>query len=38
MARAEIDLSDLSKQVDIQDEKKLLRWLINQVEKRAGKK
>jgi len=38
MARAEIALSDIAKQVDIQDEKKLLRWLINRVEKRAGEK
>lgn len=38
MARAEIALSDLSEQVDIRDEKKLLRWLINRVEKRAGEK
>ena len=38
MARAEIDLSDLSKQVDHRDEKKLLKWLINRVEKRAGQK
>ena len=36
MARAEIALSDLPEQVDIRDEKKLLKWLINQVEKRAG--
>ncbi len=38
MARAEITLSDLSDQVDCRDEKKLLTWLINRVEKRAGKK
>jgi len=38
MARAEIPLSDLSEQVDIRDEKKLLKWLINHVEKRAGAK
>jgi nanoRNase/pAp phosphatase (c-di-AMP/oligoRNAs hydrolase) len=38
MARAEIALSDLSDQVDWRDEKKLLTWLINRVEKRAGKK
>jgi nanoRNase/pAp phosphatase (c-di-AMP/oligoRNAs hydrolase) len=38
MARAEIALSDLSKQVDHRDEKKLLNWLINRVEKRAGQK
>ncbi len=38
MARAEIALSDLSEQVDIRDAKKLLRWLIKRVEKRAGEK
>ena len=38
MARAEIALSNLSGQVDIRDEKKILRWLISRVEKRAGKK
>jgi nanoRNase/pAp phosphatase (c-di-AMP/oligoRNAs hydrolase) len=38
MARAEIALSDLSQQVDFRDEKKLLKWLINRVEKRAGQK
>jgi len=38
MARAEIALSDLSAQVDIRDGKKLLKWLINHVEKRAGGK
>jgi hypothetical protein len=38
MARAEIALSDLSDQVERRDEKKLLTWLINRVEKRAGKK
>ena len=38
MARAEIALSDMAKLVDIQDEKKLLRWLINRVEKRADEK
>ena len=38
MARAEIALSDLTDQVDWRDEKKLLAWLINRVEKRAGKK
>jgi nanoRNase/pAp phosphatase (c-di-AMP/oligoRNAs hydrolase) len=38
MARAEIALSDLSDLVDRRDEKKLLAWLINRVEKRAGKK
>jgi nanoRNase/pAp phosphatase (c-di-AMP/oligoRNAs hydrolase) len=38
MARAEIELSDLTAQIDYRDEKKLLQWLINRVEKRAGKK
>jgi len=38
MARAEIALSDIANQVDIQDEKKLLGWLINRVEKRADGK
>jgi nanoRNase/pAp phosphatase (c-di-AMP/oligoRNAs hydrolase) len=38
MARAEIALSHFSDQVDWRDEKKLLAWLINRVEKRAGKK
>jgi len=38
MARAEFALSDIAEQVDIRDEKKLLKWLINRVEKRAGKK
>jgi nanoRNase/pAp phosphatase (c-di-AMP/oligoRNAs hydrolase) len=38
MARAEIALADLSEQIDFRDEKKLLKWLINRVEKRAGKK
>ena len=38
MARAEIAYSDLAEHIDFRDEKKLLRWLINRVEKRAGKK
>lgn len=38
MARAEIALTDLSEQVSLRDEKKLLTWLINRIEKRAGKK
>jgi nanoRNase/pAp phosphatase (c-di-AMP/oligoRNAs hydrolase) len=38
MARAEIALKDLSDQVAYRDEKKLLTWLINRIEKRAGKK
>ncbi|MBE9543639.1 MAG: DHH family phosphoesterase [Proteobacteria bacterium] len=38
MARAEVALSDLPQQIDFRDDKKLLRWLINRVERRAGKK
>jgi nanoRNase/pAp phosphatase (c-di-AMP/oligoRNAs hydrolase) len=38
MARAEIALSELKQQIDHRNEKKLLAWLINRVEKRAGKK
>jgi nanoRNase/pAp phosphatase (c-di-AMP/oligoRNAs hydrolase) len=38
MARAEFALSDLAQQVDIRDEKKLLKWLIARVEKRADTK
>jgi nanoRNase/pAp phosphatase (c-di-AMP/oligoRNAs hydrolase) len=38
MARAEIALSDFPDQIDWRDDKKLLTWLINRVEKRAGKK
>ncbi len=38
MARAEIAFSELSNQIDFRDDKKLLKWLINRVEKRAGKK
>ena len=38
MARAEFALSDLAGQVDIRDEKKFLKWLINRVEKRADTK
>jgi len=37
MARAEIAISDLKDQVDRRDEKKLLSWVINRVEKRADK-
>ena len=33
-----VALSDLSGQVAFRDEKKLLTWLINRIEKRAGKK
>jgi nanoRNase/pAp phosphatase (c-di-AMP/oligoRNAs hydrolase) len=38
MARAEIALSALKNHIDYKDEKKLLRWIINSTEKRAGKK
>jgi nanoRNase/pAp phosphatase (c-di-AMP/oligoRNAs hydrolase) len=37
MARAEIALSELKDSVDPKDEKKLVRWIINRIEKRAGK-
>lgn len=38
MARAEIFLADLKEVVDPTDNKKLLRWVIQKIEKRAGKK
>ena len=38
MARAEIAISDLKQQVDMLDERMLLRWIIDRVEKRADKK
>ena len=38
MARAEVALSELPQQVDYRDDKKLVAWLINRVEKRAGQK
>jgi nanoRNase/pAp phosphatase (c-di-AMP/oligoRNAs hydrolase) len=37
-ARAEIPLEVLKTQVNYEDDKKLLRWIINRIEKRAGKK
>jgi len=37
MARAEIPIADLKPLVDHQDEKKVLEWIIGQIEKRAGK-
>jgi nanoRNase/pAp phosphatase (c-di-AMP/oligoRNAs hydrolase) len=37
MARAEITLSELKDSVDYKDEKKLVQWVINRIEKRAGK-
>lgn len=38
MARAEIPIADLKPLVDHQDEKKVLQWIIRQIEKRGGKK
>ena len=38
MARAELPVENLKPPVDPQDEKKVLQWIIRQVEKRAGKK
>lgn len=38
MARAEIPIADLKLLVDHQDEKKVLQWIIRQIEKRAAKK
>ena len=38
LARAEIPLEALKNEVDYQNNKKLLRWIIQRVEKRAGKK
>lgn len=38
MARAEISFEALKDEVDPKDDKKLLRWIINKVEKRAGKR
>ena len=37
-ARAEIPLEALKDEVDYENDKKLLRWIIHRVEKRAGKK
>jgi hypothetical protein len=37
MARAEIRTDDLEELVDIQDEKRLLRWMIRRFEKRVVK-
>ena len=37
MARAEIPLNAIKDLVDFKDDNKLLRWVINQIEKRAGK-
>jgi nanoRNase/pAp phosphatase (c-di-AMP/oligoRNAs hydrolase) len=38
MARAEIPLKTLQDKVDFENDKKLLKWIINRVEKRARKK
>jgi nanoRNase/pAp phosphatase (c-di-AMP/oligoRNAs hydrolase) len=38
IARAEIPFTDLKEVVDYKDDKKLLRWIINKIEKKAGKK
>ncbi len=38
MARAEISIEALNKIADHKNDKKLLKWIINQIEKRAGKK
>ena len=38
MARAEIPFEVLKEVVDYKDDKKLLRWIINKIEKKAGKK
>ncbi len=38
MARAEIPVKVIKDLVDYRDDKKLLQWIINQIEKRAGKK
>ena len=38
MARAEIALSDLNDHIDYKDDKKLLRWIIRQTEKKVQKK
>lgn len=37
MARAEIPLKDLKSRVDVKDDQKIQRWIISQVEKKAGK-
>lgn len=38
MARAEIPVTDIADKVDITDEKKLLNWIIRQIEQKTGKK
>jgi hypothetical protein len=38
MARTEVPVANLKPLVDHQDEKKVLQWIIRQIERRAGKK
>jgi hypothetical protein len=38
MARAEIPLTNLKDVIDYKDEKKLMGWIIQKIEKKAGKK
>ena len=38
MARAEIPFANLKEVVDYKDDKKILKWIINKIETRAGKK
>ncbi len=38
MARSEIPIADLQDHVDYENEQKLLKWVIHQIEKNAGKK
>ena len=38
MARAEISFEALKEVVDYTNDKKLLRWIINKIEKKTGKK
>ncbi len=38
MARAEVPVKSLKELVDYRDENKMMRWIINRIEKRAGKK
>ena len=35
MARAEVPLSELKPKVDYKDDKKLMQWVINRIEKKA---
>lgn len=38
MARAEISLADMTAPLDIRDNKKMLRWIVTQIQKKAGRK